>query len=372
MRDLALHCINSLLLSIVLISSMIKFAPVVGLVDLPSGRKQHSGTVPLVGSALFVAFAAALILADPRPGAMAGLLSGLTLLVITGILDDLYDLRASFKMVAQVVSVCLMTIPDQMVISRLGLFPGEPAITLGLAIPLTVFGLVGFINAMNMMDGVDGLAGTQSVVLLGWFAVMAALVDSPGDLSLSLLGSFCVLGFLGYNLRHPWRERAAAFLGDAGSMMLGAIIGYLAIALSQHAAARPVSPVTALWVCSLPTIDTLSLIARRTASGVSPFSADRRHLHHLLLDSGLSVRQVVATMAFASVVLGGIGVVGWYMGIPDPVMLIGLIVPVGLHSWFVIRRDKHSNWVSRADPLAGNGAVPLEHPSPGSSPARIG
>lgn len=371
MRDLALHCINSLLLSIVLISSMIKVAPVVGLVDLPSGRKQHSGSVPLVGSALFVAFAAALILANPRPAAIAGLLSGLTLLVVTGILDDLYDMRASFKMVAQVISVCLMIIPDQMVISHLGLSPGEPAMALGLAIPLTVFGLVGFINAMNMMDGVDGLAGTQSIVALLWFAVMAILIDSPGDLSLSLLGSFCVLGFLGYNLRHPWRERAAAFLGDAGSMMLGAIIGYLAIALSQHAVARPLSPVAALWVCSLPTIDTLSLIVRRTASGVSPFSADRRHLHHLLLDSGLSVRQVVATMAFASLVLGGIGVAGWYVGIPDPVLLMGLIVPVGLHSWFVFRCEKHSDWMSHAEPRAGHGAVHRKHPSPGT-PARIG
>jgi UDP-GlcNAc:undecaprenyl-phosphate GlcNAc-1-phosphate transferase len=154
-------------------------------------------------------------------------------------------------------------------------------------------------------------------------------------------------------------------------MMLGAIIGYLAIALSQHAVARPLSPVAALWVCSLPTIDTLSLIVRRTASGVSPFSADRRHLHHLLLDSGLSVRQVVATMAFASLVLGGIGVAGWYVGIPDPVLLMGLIVPVGLHSWFVFRCEKHSDWMSHAEPRAGHGAVHRKHPSPGT-PARIG
>jgi UDP-GlcNAc:undecaprenyl-phosphate GlcNAc-1-phosphate transferase len=369
MRDLTLHCINSLLLSIVLISSMIKVAPVVGLVDLPSGRKQHSGRVPLVGSALFVAFAAALILA--RPGPIGGLLSGLTLLVITGVLDDLYDIRASFKMVAQIISVCLMTIPDRVVISHLGLFPGEATMALGLAIPLTVFGLVGFINAMNMMDGVDGLAGTQSVVVLIWFAVMAAIIDSPSDVSLSLLGIFCVLGFLGYNLRHPWRERAAAFLGDAGSMMLGALIGYLAIAISQHAGAQQLSPVAALWVCALPTIDTLSLIVRRAASGVSPLAADRRHFHHLLLDSGLGVRQVVAAMAFISVVLGGIGVLGWSVGIPEPVLLLGLIVPIGLHSWFVRRCEQHSSWASRAEQLASTGAVPHKHPSPGS-PARVG
>jgi UDP-GlcNAc:undecaprenyl-phosphate GlcNAc-1-phosphate transferase len=357
MRDLALHCINAFLLSIVLISLMVRFSPLVGLVDSPSGRKQHNGHIPLVGSALFVAFAIAVVLIGEKPGGAGSFLAGLTLLVITGVLDDLYDLRASFKMIAQVVCAALMILPNQVLIWRLDVFLGNDSILPQWAVPITLLAVVGSINAVNMLDGIDGLAGSLSVVALFWFAVAAGILGLKGDFSLSLLGAFCVLGFLGFNLRHRWRDHAAVFLGDAGSMMLGAIIAFLGISLSQHSGGQSLSPIAVLWVCSIPIIDTLSLIVRRLASGRSPFAADRQHLHHLMLDAGLNVCQVVSALSASSLLLGGIGVAGWYWGVPDAILLLGLLGPAGLHSWFVMRGGKLSGWAWRSAAFTKKSAV---------------
>jgi UDP-GlcNAc:undecaprenyl-phosphate GlcNAc-1-phosphate transferase len=200
--------------------------------------------------------------------------------------------------------------------------------------PLTIIAIVGLINAFNMIDGIDGLAGSLSVIALLWFAVAAGLVGLRGELLVALLMAFCVLGFLAFNLRHHWRRRACVFLGDAGSMMLGAVLAFLAIALSQHNGGDALPPVTALWICAVPIIDTGSLIVRRLAAGVSPFSSDRQHLHHLMIDAGLSVNQVVTILSITSAVCGGIGVFGWLLGLADAAMLAALVVPTGLHIWF--------------------------------------
>jgi UDP-GlcNAc:undecaprenyl-phosphate GlcNAc-1-phosphate transferase len=198
---------------------------------------------------------------------------------------------------------------------------------------VTIIAMVGLINAYNMIDGVDGLAGSLSLVALLWFAAAAGMIGLQDHLLLALLVAFCVVGFLVFNLRHRWRRRASVFLGDAGSMMLGAVLAFLAISLSQNEGER-LSPVAALWICAIPIIDTISLAVRRLAAGRSPFSSDRQHLHHLMLDAGLTVNQVVSSLSIISCILGGIGVFGWYLGIPDSVMLLGLAVPVGAHIWF--------------------------------------
>jgi UDP-GlcNAc:undecaprenyl-phosphate GlcNAc-1-phosphate transferase len=191
-----------------------------------------------------------------------------------------------------------------------------------------------------MIDGVDGLAGIVSLTALLWFAAAAEMIGLRAELLLALVFAVCILGFLVFNLRHRWRSRASVFLGDAGSMMLGAVLAYLAIRLSQHSGPG-LSPVAALWVCALPIIDTASLTFRRLMSGRSPFSADRSHLHHLLLQSGFTVSQVVLLLGSVSAVFGAIGVLGWRFGVPDHVLLLGLAGPVVLHSWFSVYGWKH-------------------------------
>jgi UDP-GlcNAc:undecaprenyl-phosphate GlcNAc-1-phosphate transferase len=361
MRELAVNCINGFLLSVVLILVMEKIAIRIGLVDIPTSRKNHEGRIPMVGVAIFVAFAVSAVLLRERPSGFTSFMIGLATLVALGLLDDRMNLRASVKFIAQIACVALMVLPSKTLIWHVGvLLGGDYLLLQQWAVPVTIIAIVGLINAYNMIDGVDGLAGSLSLVALLWFAAAASLIGLQDQLLLALLVAFCVIGFLVFNLRHRWRTRASVFLGDGGSMMLGAVLAFLAIGLSQHDGVR-LSPVAALWICAVPIIDTLSLAVRRLAAGRSPFSSDRQHLHHLMLDAGLTVSQVVASLSLVSAFLGGVGVIGWYLGVPDGAMLLGLSVPVGAHVWF-----EHSgrNYLAHTRRVAGKGKHAFETPHP--------
>jgi UDP-GlcNAc:undecaprenyl-phosphate GlcNAc-1-phosphate transferase len=235
MRELALNCINGFLLSVVLILVMEKIAVRIGLVDVPTSRKNHNGRIPMVGVAMFVAFAVSAILLQQRPDGFAAFMIGLTILVVLGLLDDRMNLRAWIKFVAQIACVALMVLPSQTLIRDAGaLLGGDYLLLQQWAAPVTIIAMVGLINAYNMIDGVDGLAGSLSLVALLWFAMAAGMIGLQDHLLVALLVAFCVVGFLVFNLRHRWRRRASVFLGDAGSMMLGAVLAFLAITLSQN------------------------------------------------------------------------------------------------------------------------------------------
>jgi UDP-GlcNAc:undecaprenyl-phosphate GlcNAc-1-phosphate transferase len=333
MPSTTVYCLNAFLLSVVAISLMLRLAPRIGLVDVPNERKHHEGRIPLVGSGLFIAVLIAALLL-PGSGKLGWFLLSMALIVLVGIVDDLVDLRASLKFALQCAVVTVMVLPDGVLVQNAGALIGnQPILLLNWAAPVTIFAVVGMINAINFIDGVDGLAGGVSFVALLWLAVAAVLLGRPFETLLILVLAFGILGFLAFNFRLPWRTRAAGFLGDAGSMMLGLALSYTAITLTQSGG-RDLSPVAALWICALPIIDTLSLIVRRVAAGESIVSHDRRHLHELLRSGGWSVNQTVVILIAISAALGAIGVAGWLLGVPDRIMLLGLIVPVSAHSWF--------------------------------------
>jgi UDP-GlcNAc:undecaprenyl-phosphate/decaprenyl-phosphate GlcNAc-1-phosphate transferase len=171
MRELALNCTNGFLLSIVLILLMEKIAARIGLVDIPTSRKNHNGHVPMVGAALFVAVGVSALLLEQRPSGFDSFMIGLTILVLLGLLDDRINLRASIKFGAQIICVALMVLPTNTVIWNLGaILGGDHLLLLWWAAPVTIIAVVGLINAYNMIDGVDGLAGSLSVVALLCFA----------------------------------------------------------------------------------------------------------------------------------------------------------------------------------------------------------
>jgi UDP-GlcNAc:undecaprenyl-phosphate/decaprenyl-phosphate GlcNAc-1-phosphate transferase len=326
---------NGFLLSFALILITRRIAPHIGLLDFPTTRKNHQGNVPMVGAAVFVAFAVSTLLLEQQPSGFGSFMIGLTALVLLGLTDDRADLRAPVKLVAQIGAVAVMVLPSQTLIWKAGdLFGDGVLLQLHWAAPITIVAIVGLINAYNMIDGIDGLAGSLATVALLWFAAAAGLAGLREELLLALVMASCVVGFLVFNLRHRWRNRASVFLGDAGSMLLGAVLAFLAIALSQRNDGDALSPVAALWICAVPVIDTCSLIVRRLAAGGNPLSSDRKHLHHLMLDAGFSVNQVVSILSLTSTACAAFGVLGWLLGLSDAVLLTALIVPVGLHVWF--------------------------------------
>ncbi|WP_207482571.1 MraY family glycosyltransferase [Arenibaculum pallidiluteum] len=348
----ATHLLNAFLLAVVLIIALGKLAEPAGLVDRPNARKLHEGCIPVVGGvAMFAAFMVTVLLVEWPQRAPWGLVSGLFILVAIGIVDDIRDLRPRVRLAVQAVAAAVMVVPDWHVVRELAEL-GAGRIDLGvLALPFTLFLIVGAINAYNMLDGLDGLAGGAAAAAFFWLAVVAGAERHGGQATVLVLLA-ATLGFLVFNLPHPWRLRASVFMGDAGSTMLGASIAFFIVVLAS--APAPTAPLPGLlWICALPAIDTLSLILRRIHGGRSPFAADRRHLHHLLLDLGFSARRAAGLIVLASFVLGGVGVAGILAGVPDPVMLAGLAVPLAAHIRFVRRAE---NRLRKGRP-AGGGAV---------------
>lgn len=349
MPNLTPHLLNGFLLAVVLVAWMQRIAPRLGLVDRPSERKRHEGVVPRCGGlAMFAAYGIGLLVLDQALTGLWSFIGGLAVIVAAGALDDRLDLRPITRLLAQTFAAIAIIVLGQHRITNLGdgtsglvAMMGEPLLSAICLVTSIVF-LIGLTNAFNMIDGLDGLAGGMAAAALFWLALLASFIGRADLVAQIGLLLAAVLGFLVFNTRHRWRPRATVFMGDAGSTMLGAAIAYFIIELCSGPLPTVPFPVL-LWICIIPVVDTLSLIVRRLLAGRSPFSPDRWHLHHLLLDLGLPHALAAIVMVGVSTILGAVAYIGTVLLVPDAVLTIGLVVPVAAHLGFVramLRRDR--------------------------------
>lgn len=343
------YIFSTFLVTLLLVQMLRKAAPQIGLVDKPGGRKHHKQAIPVVGGlAMFIGFTLAIWALGQPLQDHYGLLAGMALLVVVGMLDDRYDVSARSRLLVQIAAVVLMISHGDVALYQLGNLLGHGDIQLHRwTVPFTIFVVVGIINAFNMADGTDGLAGGLSLISAVWLIIVALLSGAyPETVMLLLVLVAAIMGFLHFNLRHPWRKRAVVFMGDAGSMMLGFVLAWFAIELCQGE--RPaMSPITAAWILGLPMLDTVCIMLRRILKGRSPFAADREHLHHILLLAGYSDAKTVAILLRASAGLGAVGVAGLLLGVPDVVMFYAFVGLFGLycfamsHAWNLMKAIKH-------------------------------
>ena len=297
-----------------------RLAPVLGLVDLPGGRKDHDAPVPVVGGIALVLTLLCAEIVIGRTVVSPFFLGAAAILVAVSVWDDRNDLHYLPRFGAQILAALAMIYGAGVELRSVGDLLGWRPIGLWwMSVPVTVFAVVGVINAVNMIDGMDGLAGSTSLVSLAWFGVAATLSGQSGLASMAWVMCGGLAGFLLFNVRTPWQPRARVFLGDAGSTLLGFALAWLAIDLTQGSA-HTMPPIAALWVVLLPLADTVSLMARRRSRGQSPFHPDREHIHHFLLARGFSVSGALLVLVFASFAFGAVGVVGWQLGVPEPVL----------------------------------------------------
>lgn len=260
----------------------------VGLVDRPDGhRKLQSQAVPLSGGiAIFavtvitigglMAFDEAwrrIVLAH-RPEAL-GLLLASVLILILGILDDSIGLRGRQKLLGQIAAASVIVAFGICIrkISVLGW-----SVDLGvMAGPFTIFWLLGAINALNLLDGIDGLVAVLGAILSAAIALMAFVAGHETIALIACVLSGGLVGFLRFNL-----PPATIYLGDAGSMLIGLVVGVLAIQASLKGPGTVLlaSPLV-LW--TIPIFDSVAAIVRRTLTGRSIYTTDRAHLHHHLV-----------------------------------------------------------------------------------------
>ncbi len=332
--------VAAFLLAAILVPILSQPAKRMGLVDAPGGRKRHLGEVPLTGGlAIFTAFGFGLFLIDVNLQPYASLVVGMALMLATGIIDDLIEISAGAKLLAQVVAAILMVSWGEVQILDLGNLVGVKSIELGeWSVPFTVLCVLVLINAINMADGTDGLAGGMTMVALLCLFV-AGILGGAGRPVMAVMGVLItsISAFLLYNARFPWRQQAKTFLGDSGSLMLGFALAWLAVYLSQSPEQISMYPVSIAWILLLPVLDVLTLYVRRIMRGRSPFSADRDHLHHVFLRSGFSVSATVLILLVAMGCFGAIGIYGWQARWPEWALFVALIPVFGVQYLFSIR-----------------------------------
>lgn len=332
-------------LSAVLIHILAPLAVRVGLVDHPGGRKRHQAPVPLIGGpAMFAAFVFSALLLLDSLYAYRPLFAAMGLLVVVGVLDDMRDLSPQKKFLAQVAAALFVSSWAGLYVAQLGnLWGFGPFELRNWAIPFTVVCILGTINAVNMSDGLDGLAGGLALVSLVFFGVTAWDLGMDRSCKLIVLMAMTVAGFLIFNLRFPWQHRARVFMGDSGSMMLGLFLTWFAVELTNRPSGGTLEPMSAVWFIAVPLMDMGLVIARRLFKGLSPFAADRTHLHHILLAVGFSAGQVTWMLIGLAVACGAFGWFGWKAGLPGYAMfyafvgLFGVAILLRRRVWRLLR-----------------------------------
>jgi UDP-GlcNAc:undecaprenyl-phosphate/decaprenyl-phosphate GlcNAc-1-phosphate transferase len=267
-----------------------RWAPRLGLTDLPGQRKVHLTAIPRVGGIAMAAGILVPILLLPQPSAqIVGFLCGLLVLLVFGVWDDRVNLDWRLKFLGQFVAVALCIGLGGVRIESLT-FDAPIELPHLASLALTFAFLVGVTNAVNLADGLDGLAGGLALLCLCAIAVLAASSGNWPVTTVALVEAGAILGFLRFNT-HP----ARVFMGDGGSQMLGYSIGVLSILVTQGASSS-LSASLPLLLLGLPILDTVTVMLRRVRTGQSPFVGDRQHLHHRLLQFGFAHREAVAVI----------------------------------------------------------------------------
>ncbi|MBL38566.1 MAG: glycosyl transferase family 4 [Xanthomonadales bacterium] len=298
-----------------------------GLIDHPDHRKRHANPTPLTGGlGIFAGFVVALLILGLPMAPYWSLILGMIVLLLTGLADDLIEVSASARLLIQIGVGCLMVYGGGLSVNMLGEVFGPAYGPVGLGFfagPFTVACVVFMVNAINMSDGLDGLAGGSGLFIFALLALAGWMSGASMDLVvIPMMLALATLGFLVHNLRMPGRERARAFLGDAGSMMMGFAIAWLAVAIYKDPDSE-IQAISMAWILIVPGMDTLALFFRRIHLGKSPFAPDRTHLHHIFRRCGYGVVTTVHLIHLLVVATGLFGILAWQYGWPEWIMFAG-------------------------------------------------
>ena len=304
----------------------------IGCVDIPDGRRKlHRRPTPLLGGvAVVLGFMTAVSLITavfvPLPTAdewkfILGLLLSGAAICIVGVCDDLWELGAGKKLVGQAAAAGILIAVGSQVrqVTAMGM-----TVDLGyLSIPFTLVWLLGAMNALNFIDGLDGLATGLGAIAATLFCVVAVASGKVVDAVAAAALAGSTLGFLRFNF-----PPARIFLGDAGSMFIGLVLGAISIHGSMKTPATLVFAVPA-GLLAVPFLDGVVAILRRRLTGKALQIADRGHIHHCLLDRGLSPLQAVVCLWGLSIVTGLAALASFYWQ-NDAVALAAVAAVVGL------------------------------------------
>ena len=306
MPDYILAFVIAAGIALLVTPGVIWFARKTGALDAPNQRKVHKKPIPRIGGiGIWLAFMLAIVVAtgytdvpDDQEFELIGLMASSTLIVLVGVIDDYKDLPAKVKLLGQISAAAMLVIGFRVRIDFVTDPFGDYIFLEYLAVPLTIFWVVGITNTVNLIDGLDGLAAGVSTIA----AITIGLVAlQQGDVFIATLTACLAgaeVGFLYYNF-----NPAKIFMGDSGSMFLGFMLSGISV-IGAVKAATTIALIVPILALGLPIMDTTFAIVRRYRGGVPIFKPDKGHLHHRLLDMGFTQRQAVLLMYVISAMLG--------------------------------------------------------------------
>ena len=360
---------GALVISLVSIPQIMLISAKKRLFDVPDNdRKIHLRIVPnLGGVAIFFAFitTCSLFLNPDSFSNWNYIIASSLILFLTGIMDDLVALSPSKKFFAQFIAASItVCIADIRLSSLHGIF-GVYDLTYWYSIILSVVGIIFVINAFNLIDGIDGLAGSIGVLCSFCLGVLLAVSGNPGGASMafSLMGA--IAGFLRFNT-----SPARIFMGDTGALQIGYIISVLCIlfvnSFNGHGAVSDLihnaggALTVGLSILFVPVFDSFRVFTTRLMRGVSPFKADRTHLHHYLLDLGFTHSMTVTILILSNVLIITVALILQDFN-PNLGMLGIVVLSMGLYAVLYFMRKKRMESINllkeKSKPAIGNSKV---------------
>ncbi len=321
------------------------------LYDMPNGRKIHKIAIPRLGGVIFMPITAIgmilglIIISKGHNKEIEFYLSsvlmvvGALLIYIIGLIDDLRGLEASHKFIIQTIAALIFPLCNLMINNLHGLF-GIYELPIWVSYPLTVFTILLIVNAMNLIDGIDGLSSSLSVLILLSFAYLFNQLRAPLFVLLSLCLSGAIIGFFFYNY-YGRIGKSKIFMGDTGSLFIGFVIAYLAIKyqmsgwtnITYHDSAL----LTSMTLVFIPCIDVVRVAIVRLLKGNPMFSPDKTHIHHVIMNMGLTMHQALYTII---IMFGAIGIINWGLYVSDIEITWIFLIDILIYLAFIWSAEK--------------------------------
>lgn len=329
MNNIFLLGFLAIIISFLITPLIKKIAFKFSIVSIPKDdRRIHNKTMPLMGGiAIYISFVVCLILKNGHMSSKEmGILIGASIIAFYGILDDKFELKPLQKLSFQILATCVLMFFGIKIDYLTNPIGGTSIPMHWISYPFTLLWIVGITNAVNLIDGLDGLAAGISCISAITIFIIACITPNVVAEApfLAIILSGAIIGFLPYNF-----SPASIFMGEAGSALLGFLLAAISMeGATKSAAAFAIAvPILALGV---PIYDTLFAIVRRKINGKPISMGDKGHLHHRLLDMGLSQRQSVIIMYLISAFLGGASIIAMQISPRNSYLLLGLVLIIFL------------------------------------------
>jgi UDP-GlcNAc:undecaprenyl-phosphate/decaprenyl-phosphate GlcNAc-1-phosphate transferase len=328
--------------TIILTPLIAKFAIIHRVLDQPGQNKVHLEPKPLLGGvAIFFCFALTVLIFLPLDEKLLSFVLATTVLLLTGLIDDIYNIKPIFKIIGQIIAASIVILSDISLYRFMFDYFSRFHIPDFIVLVLLIGWVVLIINAFNLIDGLDGLAaGTAAIILIAMAISLVITGGNPNIFGVQMVGLGACLGFLIYNF-----NPAKIFMGDTGSMLLGFALATMHLYTIKYPFSAQLV-LGSMFIFAYPALDITYAFFRRIRNKNSVFKGDKNHIHHIILSLGFSMRKSVTIIYLANIIFAAMAVLLLSLEIPTLyILMIGIITAICVFILFIMLiKFSRQNW----------------------------